>query len=66
MVKATGISFFLCLAMTLPVACAKSKVDRTDGREPAAKLVKTEPVRQDRRHFTVASKWSARSPPKTK
>ena len=53
MVKAAGISLFLCLAIALPVGCARSKVDKSDGREPAAKLVKTEPVRQEAVHRTV-------------
>jgi hypothetical protein len=43
----------LCLAIALPVGCTKSKVDRKDGREPAAKLVKTEPVRQETVHRAV-------------
>ena len=53
MVKAAGISLFLCLAIALTVGCAKSKGDKGDGREAAAKLVKTEPVRQEAVHRTV-------------
>ena len=53
MVKAAGISLLLCLAIALPVGCARSKVEQDDGREPAAKLVKTEAVRQEALHRTV-------------
>ena len=53
MLKAGPMCLLLCLAMALPVACSKPKGGRDDAREPAAKLVKTEPVRQETLHRTV-------------
>ncbi|MEO8257540.1 MAG: efflux RND transporter periplasmic adaptor subunit [Acidobacteriota bacterium] len=53
MLKTASLFLAWCLAMALPVGCARAKVDPGAGREPAAKLVKTEPVRQDTVHRTV-------------
>jgi RND family efflux transporter MFP subunit len=53
MLKAAAVFLLSCLAIVLPVGCAESKVKRDDGREPAAKLVKTEAVRQEALHRTV-------------
>ncbi len=43
----------MCPAIALALGCAQSKVDPRDGRKPAAKQVKTEPVRQEALHRTV-------------
>jgi RND family efflux transporter MFP subunit len=55
MPKASRVVFLLllCPAIALLVGCAQSKVKHDDGREPAAKLVKTEAVRQEALHRTV-------------
>ena len=55
MPKASRVAFLLllCPAIALPVGCAQSKVEPRDGRKPAAKQVKTEPVRQEALRRTV-------------
>jgi len=52
MVKAAPVVLLLCLPIALLVGCAKSKA-QDHVREPAAKLVKTEAVRQEALHRTV-------------
>ena len=42
-----------CLALALSPGCARSKVEQDAGREPAARLVKTEAVRQESLRRTV-------------
>src|SRR4051794_20952581 len=51
--KSTHLSLVLYVAIGLPAACAKSKVEPHEARKPAAKLVKTEAVRQESLHRTV-------------
>jgi RND family efflux transporter MFP subunit len=55
MLRVSPVVFLLllCSAIALPVGCTQSKVDPRDGRKAAAKLVKTEPVRQEALHRTV-------------
>ena len=55
MLKAPPTAFLLllCPAIALSTGCRQSKVDQRDGRKPAAKLVKTEAVRQEALHRTV-------------
>jgi RND family efflux transporter MFP subunit len=55
MLKASPVVFLLlsCPAIALAVGCARSKVEPGNGRKAAAKLVKTEPVRQEALHRTV-------------
>jgi HlyD family secretion protein len=54
MLKSGLILFLLlCPAMALTAGCGKSKRAQDDRREPAAKLVKTEAVRQDAIHRVV-------------
>ena len=47
MLKVVLVCLLLCLAAALPVGCAESNAEQAGGREPAAKPVKTEPVRQE-------------------
>jgi len=55
MLKAPPIVFvlLLCPAIVLSAGCSRSKVEPRDGRKTAAKLVKTEPVRQEAVRRTV-------------
>jgi membrane fusion protein (multidrug efflux system) len=53
MLKAAPLLLLLGLAIALPVGCTGSKVGQADKREPAARLVKTEAVRQAALHRTV-------------
>jgi RND family efflux transporter MFP subunit len=54
MLKASPVAFLLlCPAIALAAGCGRSKVESRDGRKPAAKLVKTEPVRQETLRRTV-------------
>jgi membrane fusion protein (multidrug efflux system) len=53
MLKAAPIVLLLGLAIALAVGCAQSKVKHDDGREPAAKVVKIEAVRQEALHRSV-------------
>jgi membrane fusion protein (multidrug efflux system) len=53
MLKAAPVVLLFCLPIALLVGCAESKVDHDHVREPAAKLVKTEAVRQEALHRIV-------------
>jgi RND family efflux transporter MFP subunit len=53
MLKAASIVLLWFLAIALPAGCARSKVEPEGGREPAARPMKTEAVRQEALHRTV-------------
>ena len=53
MSKVAPVLVLSCLAITLSPGCARSKAGQDAGREPAAKLVKTEAVRQESLRRTV-------------
>ena len=53
MLTSGSVPILLSLAIALTAGCAQSKVESRDGRKPAAKLVKTEAVRQETLHRTV-------------